>query len=85
MSATASPFAIAANVSRAVGSSSESLLATASTGSPRRMRLTGVSSFFPVSVRGIEGTARIMSGTWRGDSCERKLWAMLLRSSSSSA
>ena len=67
------------------GSRSESLLATASTGSPRRMRLTGASSFLPVSVRGIAGTARIMSGTWRGESCERRLRLMLPRSSSSSA
>ena len=55
-------------MSSAVGSRSESLLATASTGSPRRRRFTGASSFFPVSVRGIAGTARIASGTWRGES-----------------
>ena len=60
----------AANRSSAVGSSSESRLATTSTGSPRRMRLTGASSFLPVSVRGIAGTARIGSGTWRGESCD---------------
>ena len=35
------------------------------------MRLTGASSFLPVSVRGIAGTAAIVSGTWRGESCER--------------
>ena len=70
--------AIAANRSSAVGSRSESLLATASTGSPRRMRLTGASSFLPVSVRGIAGTARIVSGTWRGESCERRPRPMLV-------
>ena len=34
--------------------------------------LDGASSFFPVSVRGIAGTARIVSGTWRGESCDRR-------------
>ena len=38
--------------------------------------MTGASSFFPVSVRGIAGTARIVSGTWRGESCERRLRLM---------
>ena len=47
--------------------------------------MTGASSFFPVSVRGIAGTARIASGTWRGESCERRLRLIVPRSSSSSS
>ena len=30
--------------------------------------MTGSSSFLPVSVRGIAGTAATVSGTWRGES-----------------
>ena len=40
------------------------------------MRLTGVSSFLPVSVRGIAGTATIVSGTCRGESCDRSVPAI---------
>ena len=46
--------------------------------------MTGASSFLPVSVRGIAGTAAIVSGTWRGESCERSAAAIRARSSSSS-
>ena len=63
--------ASATNASSAPGSSSESRLATRSEDSPRRIRLTGASSFLPVSVRGIAGTETIVSGTWRGDSSLR--------------
>ena len=49
------------------------------------MRLTGASSFLPVSVRGIAGTATIVSGTWRGESSERSAPAIRARSSSSSS
>ena len=52
-------------------SDSESRLATRPGGSPSSKRLTGVSSFLPVSVRGIAVTARNSSGTWRGESSER--------------
>ena len=48
--------ASATNASSAAGSASESRLATRSDDSPRRIRLTGASSFLPVSVRGIAGT-----------------------------
>ena len=37
------------------------------------MRLTGSSSFLPVSVRGIAGTATIASGAWRGESALRSV------------
>ena len=65
--------ASSANASSAVGSSSASRLATASGATPSRMRLTGISSFLPVSVRGIARTCSIVSGTWRGESSERRL------------
>ena len=48
--------------------------------SPRRIRLTGASSFLPVSVRGIPGTTTISSGTWRGDSWLRRADTTRLRS-----
>ncbi len=51
-----------ANGSIEAGSTSASRAATSDTFAPVRMRLTGTSSFFPVSVRGIAGTATIVSG-----------------------
>ena len=53
-----------AKASSAAGSASELRLATRSGGSPGRIRLIGISSFLPVSVRGIAGTVR--SGPGRG-------------------
>src|SRR5258706_772137 len=38
-----------------------------SSGTPINSFFTGTSSFLPLSVRGIAGTATISSGTWRGD------------------
>ena len=76
--------ASATNVSSASGLASESRLATRSSASPRRIRLTGPSSFFPVSVRGTAGTATIASGRWRGESSERSISLMRARSAASS-
>ena len=45
--------------------------------------MTGSSSFFPVSVRGIAGTTSTESGMWRGESDARSAAAMRARSSSS--
>ena len=47
---------------------------------PVRIRFTGTSSFFPVSVRGIAGTATTVSGACRGESAVRS--APLMRASS---
>ena len=76
--------ASATKASSAAGSGSESRLATRSAGSPRRIRLTGASSFLPVSVRGIAGTDTIVSGTWRGESSPRSALAIRSRNASSS-
>src|SRR3989304_20716 len=65
------------------GSNSASLAATSATAAPVRMRLTGTSSFFPVSVRGIAGTATTVSGAWRGESDVRS--APLIRASASAS
>src|ERR1700730_8222546 len=39
---------------------------------PSRILRTGTSSFFPDSVRGMPGTWWISSGTWRGESWDRR-------------
>ena len=75
--------AIATNASSALGSTSASRLATSAARTPSRIRLTGSSSFFPVSVRGIAGTTSTESGMWRGESDARSAAAMRARSSSS--
>ncbi len=59
------------NASSAVGSAIAPGAATSAIGRPSRSRLTGTSIFLPVSVRGIAGTVRISSGTWRGDRSRR--------------
>ena len=75
--------AYSTKASSACGSASASRLATSAAGAPSRMRLTGSSSFFAVSVRGIAGTASTVSGTCRGESAPRSAVMIRVRSASS--
>ena len=77
--------AYSANGSMELGSTSASLEATSRHFAPVRMRFTGTSSFLPVSVRGIAGTATIVSGACLGEREVRNAPAMRFRSSSSSS
>src|SRR5204862_6471759 len=63
--------AISMKASSDAGFASVSRLAAFSGAAPRRIFLTGISSFFPLMVRGMAGTARISSGTCRGESSRR--------------
>src|SRR5215204_3224132 len=59
--------ASSAKRSRESGLLRESRLAASSGGVPERIFLTGTSSFLPLRVRGISGTAKISFGTCRGE------------------